>query len=201
METTQNAVERYIQFVEETIDRFKGIGEITSQGQVSYIMVNTSLADYWRYSDMISAEYQRVKIQNAGDEIDYQLWYDEKFLEAKQKVIDDYGTERGSIKPSLKEFEVRMRQDNKEEWKEWQLRLKEGESKTRFMMRMRDKLARYDSILTTLSTNSRSEMRNLTIMDRANSGGGPRAEVDRFPTQEEVEINRKVRERVRKKVL
>lgn len=166
-------VGNYIAYVDSVIKKFDRMGRVANNAmEVTPQSVNTALALYDSVHDGILAEYQRVKAQHEAMEIEYTLWEDEKLSKAKQKVLEEYSGNK-SIKPSVKEFEVQMRLDNKEEWKDWKYRITESDAKERFILRLLEKVNRYDKILTTLSANMRSEMMSLSLDRRMNANFNP----------------------------
>lgn len=167
---TEQATQNYIEYVQSTIQEFQNIGNLLSddQTEISPQRLNIALSQFYNISLSLNAEYQRQKMNHEALDTEYQVWYDEKFYRAKEKVISEYSEGARSIKPSVKEFESTLRRDNKEEWKAWNLAVKESEAKTRFLLRLMETLNKYDSILTTISYNMRSEMRALSIEDRSN---------------------------------
>ncbi len=186
-DTTTKIVERYVSFVDSMIKEYQKIGDLINEdNEVTPQRLNTALAMYYKISTAVIAEYQRQKIKYEALAIEYKEWEDKKFQESKQKVIDSYSDKK--IKPSVTEFHVQMRTDNKEEYKKKNLELSEAESRMRFMLRLLDNLNRYDSILTTMSYNARSEMRALSLDDRMNSDP---EKVSRNKVRSRTPINRK----------
>lgn len=171
MENTEKIVQDYVDYVQKTIAEFSDIGNLiddSEDGEITPHRVNLAMSKFYNISLALTSEYQRQKINYTSIEIDYQTWYDEKFQEAKRKVISEYSEGTRSIKPSVKEFETTLRTDNKEEWKSWTLRLREQDSKVQFLRRLMDTLNKYDNILTTLSFNMRAEMKALQVDARSN---------------------------------
>lgn len=167
-DVTESTVNRYVAFVEKMISEYRKIGELIDEhNEVTPARVNTALSMYYKISLALISEYQRQKIKYEALNIEYKEWEDEKFQLAKEKVINSY--EERKIKPSVKEFETQMRLDNKFEYKQKTLELVEAESRMRFLLRLLDNLNRYDSILTTISYNARSEMRALSLDNRMNA--------------------------------
>jgi hypothetical protein len=168
-EVTEKIVERYVGFVEEILSKYRKLGElIDSENFVTPDRINYALAMWYQCFDGIEAEYQRAKIQHRALSLEFQAWEDQKFEEAKIDVISDY-KESKNIKPSLKEFDTRMRKLNREEYLRKKMELEEMDSKVRFLLKQREKLSKYDATLTTMSYNSRSEMKSLSLEDRMNA--------------------------------
>ena len=156
-------VKRYITYVEKMIEEFGKIGNLVDEhNDVTPQRINTAMAMYYPISMALIAEYQRQKIHYEFLSLEYQHWEDEKFQEAKEKVIQSYPDNK-TIKPSIKEFDTQMRRDNKEEYSKRKMELTESESRMRFLLRLMNKMDSFDKILTTLSSNARAEMRALSL--------------------------------------
>lgn len=165
---SEELIQEYISYVKKTIERFSKIGDLIQNDEISPNQLNKALGQYYDISLMLNAEYQRQKIEHAHLETEYQIWYDEHFERAKNIVRDEYSESR-SIKPSVKEYETTLRRQFREEWREWDLRIKQSEAKVQFLLRLRETLNKYDNILTTIAYNMRSEMRALSIDSRSNA--------------------------------
>lgn len=175
----------YIEYVQETINKFSSIGDLVQNDEISPNRLNKALGQFYDISLSLNAEYQRQKIQHAELETDYQIWYDNAFTEAKKIVLEENESSK-SAKPAMKEYEVKMRTVFKSEWREWNLALKKSEAKTQFLLRLRETLNKYDNILTTIAYNMRSEMKALSIEDRSNAHpeqASSRKQRTRFPVE------------------
>ena len=167
-EVTKEVIDRYIEFVDKMISDYRTIGElVNNENQITPQRVNTALASYYTISLAIGAEYQRQKIKFVALNLENKVWEDEVFEKAKSEVINDYVEKK--IKPSVKEFETRMRLRNRDEWLRRNLEIAEAEASMRFMLRMSDTIKGFDGILTTISYNSRAEMKALSLDDRMNA--------------------------------
>lgn len=165
---TTKSVEEYIEFVNEMISKYKKIGDLVdSNSQITPSALNTALALYFNTSMALIGEYQREKISYEAEKLEFQLWDDEKFKEAKNEVLSQYKDTK--IKPALKEFETHKRLANKNEWLIKNLSLSKAESRMRFLLRMLETLKSYDRILTTIANNMRTELSSLSIEDRVNA--------------------------------
>ena len=162
-------VDSYIAFVNDMIDKYKKIGELidTDSQTVTSEKINSALSLYYNVSLALIAEYQRAKITYEAMSIDFQNWKDKNFEEAKATVLAEY--EDKKIKPSVTEFETRARILHEEEYAYRTMELQEAESRMRFLLRMLDTLNKYDSILTAISYNMRSELKALSLDDRMNA--------------------------------
>jgi hypothetical protein len=184
MKDTKVYIEDYIQFVDKMIKSYKKIGDLINEdsGEITPEKINSALALYYNTNLALIAEYQRQKINFEAESIDFKVWEDQRFEEAKRAVFEEYSDTK--IKPSVKEFDTRMRILFSEEWKEKTMSLTESESKMRFLLRLMDNLQKYDNILTTISYNMRAEMKSLSLDSRMNAApeGVTRNKIrDRFP--------------------
>lgn len=169
-ERNTKIMEEYIDFVSGMIDKFKKVGDLVSSDSESVTpeKVNTALAYYYSMSMALNAEYQRVKINHLLLSHEFEAWQDSVFEEARLSIMQEYADTK-SIKPSVKEFETRARTLHAEEYTKKQTEVEVAESKMRFLLRMLETLKSYDSILTTISSNMRMEMRALSLDDRMNA--------------------------------
>lgn len=172
------AISKYLEYVEQIITEFAKTQDIIDDSEVTPERVHTAMANHFVVSSALNAEYQRVKWEHQLLEIDYQSWHDKKLDEARTALIQIYQEElkvatatksKGSlVKPSVSEYGVQLRLDNAEEFERRTLELNQAEAKMRFMLRMVDLLDRQYSILQSISSNMRAEMRTLG-MDAAMS--------------------------------
>ena len=162
-------VNNYIEFVNDMIEKYKKIGELIDpdSNTVTPERINSALSLYYNVNLALCAEYQRAKIQYEAMSIDFQNWKDKNFEEAKATVLAEY--EDKKIKPSVTEFETRARTLHEAEYSLRTMELQEAESRMRFLLRMLDTLNKFDSILTAISYNMRSELKALSLDDRMNA--------------------------------
>ena len=169
MENFESIAQRYVRYVESMVSEYRTIGDLVDNESetITPEKINTALSQYYNMSLAICAEYQRQKINYESLKLEFDIWQDTIFEEAKRQVIAEYSETK--IKPSVKEFETRARMNHLEEYSERSMNLTEAESKMRFMLRMLDTINKYDSILTAISYNMRSEMKALSLDDRMNA--------------------------------
>lgn len=168
-ETNTKLIEQYVKYVSETIGKCNEMGNLVNEleGAVTPQRLNTALAKYFDISSWLIAEYQRQKIVYEAEKREFDFWKDEMFEQAKRQVIYEYAETK--VKPSVTEFETRARTMHKDEYEAKLSSLETSEARMRFLLRMTDLMKSYDSILTTLSSNMRQEMRSLSLDMRMNS--------------------------------
>ena len=168
-ETNENMMEKYVAYVSEIVNRCSKMGDLVDeiQNAVTPQKLNTALAMYFNISAWLIAEYQRQKIAYESEKRSFSLWWDEQFEKAKKQVLLEYAETK--VKPSVTEFETRARLMNQGEYYALQAKVDTSEARMRFLLRMTDLLKSYDSILTTLSSNMRQEMRTLSLDNRMNA--------------------------------
>lgn len=160
-------VEQYIEFVGEVIDKYKNLSAVNRNMHLYPADLMNAQGEYCPiYFGMLS-EYQRYKIEFQDLEEQYGQWYDEKFEEAVKSVKQDY-LDNKSIKPSVKEFEVRLRTSNRGEYSERQSKLKEAENKMRFYLRMMTIMDKFNRRLSDISNLMRSELKTFDLEIRTN---------------------------------
>jgi len=156
----------YIEYVTKAITKFGRTSKLINNNQISPESLNRALGEYLEVNLALLAEYQRAKLTEAQISDDYQQWYDSAFINTKAKLNSDVNR---STKIAVKEYEIQLRHDYNKEYYEWSAKIKESQLKVRFILRIVDLYKKYDNILTTLSSNMRSEIRTLTIEDRMNN--------------------------------
>ena len=168
-ETNENMMEKYVAYVSEIVNRCSKMGDLVDeiQNAVTPQKLNTALAMYFNISAWLIAEYQRQKIAYESEKRSFSLWWDEQFEKAKKQVLLEYAETK--VKPSVTEFETRARLMNQGEYYALQAKVDTSEARMRFLLRMTDLIKSYDSILTTLSSNMRQEMRTLSLDNRMNA--------------------------------
>lgn len=165
----EQLMNQYVTYVTDTIAKCKKMGDLIDdmQDQVTPQRLNTALAMYFNVSTWLIAEYQRQKICYEITKREFDAWKDDIFEQAKKQVIYEYAETK--VKPSVTEFETRARHMNRDEYQQKLADLETAESRMRFLLRMTDLMKSYDSILTTLSSNMRQEMRTLSLDNRMNA--------------------------------
>lgn len=181
----QDSEKRYVEYVSSQIENVDKIGRLIDENteSISPEAINTALSLYYSTSLSILAEYQRQKIAYETEKLEYDIWYSERYEEAKRSVLSDYAETK--IKPAVKEYDARVVTMNPYLYTEKNRSLQLAESRMRFMLHVREVLASYDKILTTISSNMRQEMVSLSIDRRMNSteyGVRKNTVRTRFPT-------------------
>jgi hypothetical protein len=164
-QTVEDIVENYVLFVQENIVKFKDIGQLIRQDEVALDKVFKAMANYYNVCLSLNQEYQRFKIEKVDLEIRYEAQYAEWFQEAK--VVLYSANEEKRAKPALKEIEQQIVAAHGLDYFAWKKRLASAEAKCDFFIRLRETLNKYDGILTGLAASMRSELRALSIQDRA----------------------------------
>lgn len=159
-------IQEYVDFVSGVVNKYQEIGDLINQDEISPAKLNRALSLYYNMSLALNAEYQRAKKEKLDLELEFQIWEDDHFEQAKHSVLSDYGDSK--TKPSVTEYQTRLRSLFKEEWLSWKKAINDAEAKERFYLRLFTTLDKYDNILTTISYNMRSEMKALSIEDRSN---------------------------------
>ena len=169
----QEAIASYLEYVNKIIIEFEATQDIIVDNEVTPERVHTAMANHFVVSAALNAEYQRVRSEHQFIQMEYEAWHDRKLDEARTTLIEIYKQElkaaeatksKGSlVKPSVTEYAVQMRLDNAEEYKQRTLELNAAEARMRFMLRMVELLDRQYSILQSISSNMRAEMRSLGV--------------------------------------
>jgi hypothetical protein len=163
--TVESIVEEYVLFVQENVAKFRDIGQLIRQNEVAIDKVFKAMANYYNVCISLNQEYQRFKIEKVNLEIEYEDKYAEWFQEAKIALYS--ANEEKKAKPALKEIEQQIIAAHRFDYFIWKKRLASAEAKCDFFIRLRETLNKYDGILTGLASSMRSELRALSIEDRA----------------------------------
>jgi hypothetical protein len=161
----ENMVEDYVLFVQENIAKFRDIGQLIRRDEVALDKIFKAMANYYDVCLSLNQEYQRLKIEKINLEIEYEALYADWFREAKLAVYS--ATEEKKAKPALKEIEQQVISAHRLDYFIWKKRLAVAEAKCDLFIRLRETLNKYDNILTGLAASARSELRALSIEDRA----------------------------------
>jgi len=154
--------DRFLAYVETLLERFSSTGDLIAEQSVSPEKVNRALAEYKDVLDELAKEYQKIKIEHATVELEFEMWYDDRFEEARAAVMDLY-KETKTIKPAVKEYDTWARTHNKSEYKDFKEKLIVLDAQSQFLIRQRETLWKQESILVTIAANMRGEMRALGI--------------------------------------
>jgi hypothetical protein len=165
MEQQADFVGDYVKFVSEEINKIESIGDLVRMDEVPIDKVFKAMANYFNASIALNAEYQRSKINKLDVEIEYEAKYAEWFQEAKSALY--FANEEKKAKPALKEIEQQIIATHKVDYFVWKRKLANAEAKCEFFIRLRETMNKYDSILIGLAASMRSELRALSIEDRA----------------------------------
>jgi len=164
-EQSVNFIENYIKFVTEKLAKFEAIGDLVRLNEVPTDKIYKAMANYYNICLMLISEYQRAKIEKLDMEIEYEAKYAEWFQEAKSSLYLDNAEKKA--KPALKEIEQQIIATHRIDYFVWKRKLTSAEAKCEFFVRLRETLNKYDGILVGLASSMRSELRALSIENRA----------------------------------
>jgi len=159
---------KYVKFVEETIEKYSQYSNLISNAnEITPQIINEALGSYSRVFDMLLFEYYRKKAEHKEAELDYSIWWAEKFNAVRSKFNDV--SLPGTKWLSKNELETETIQRHKDEYKEWQFKLFELENETSLLSRKIDAWKKMDNILVNISLNTRSELKSLSLENRFNN--------------------------------
>lgn len=165
---SEDKTDFYINYVNKQIKKFGKTAKLIENDSITPQALNRSLGEYLEINLGLLAEYQRAKLNEALLTDQYQQWYDKAFVNIKSQMNSDSDSNK-TIKFALKEYETQLRHQYNKEYYEWASKIREAHMKVRFLLRIVDLYKKYDNILTTLSSNMRSEIRSLSIENRMNA--------------------------------
>ena len=159
-------MEDYVKFVEEMVAKWGQHSQLLRNDQVSPFLLNKALAEYQNVNIALIGEYHRHKSSYTDLESEFQAWWDEKFITIRARLnTPDLAASKWA---STREIEAMVRVENKAEYGEWKRKLTAQERKVSFYRSLVDSWKRFDGILTTIANNMRSELKALSIGNRAN---------------------------------
>lgn len=159
-------IEDYINFVQKMIQKYQKSVQLISDDRITPPSINSALANYGNVLFILTSEYQRKKSEAYELQLDFESWWDEKFTQSRQQLNNP---ELPASKwASKQELESYVRATYKNEYKEWKTKLFSVESKVSFYRQMLENWKRIENILVNLSLNMRSELKALSVEDRAN---------------------------------
>lgn len=166
----KDSTEEYIDYVMRMTHDVESIGKLIAEDgdTISPASVNTALALYLQTNLMVLAEYQRQKIEAENVELEYDLWFSEQYEIARRQIITEY-EDNSKIKPSTTEYTVRAKMLDPVEYARRTREKDNANARMRYMLHVRELLASYDHILTTISSNMRQEMVSLSLDRRMNA--------------------------------
>jgi len=176
----------YKNFILNVIKKYKKYVKMTSNDmQITPADINTALAYYPSTYLSLIGEYNIKKLKHFEIKRKFQAWYDSKFVEIKTKMIEEaekkQGDKKSSIKLAVKEYETELRNSYKEEYNNWTTKVTLAEYEERMILRILDLFKGFDTILSTMGSNSRQEMRTLSLQNRMNTINNPTNPITRTP--------------------
>lgn len=160
-------LEDYVQFVNDHVAKYHEYTELVRDAiEITPEVINTALVNYGKVYDMLIAEYYRKKADLKEVEMGYQEWWDEKFCKVRSD-INKYDI-AGTKWLSRQEIESEVRNQNRDDYKDWQAKLFKAEQETNFLSRKLEQWKKLDTILINISYNMRSELKSLSLENRMN---------------------------------
>lgn len=158
----------YVDYVQEQIKQFKKYTDLIDENlnEITPAQINYNLAHYTNVNLGLNAEYQRKKNQLNKLKRDFQVWWDEQFVEVRREV--NPSTLPGSKWLSKQEIESETRARHKSEYLQWRDEVDALEDSVAFLNRLLNQWAEHGRMLTTLSQNMRQEMVSLGLQERVN---------------------------------
>lgn len=164
--SVENSVESYLAYADEQIKKYREISNLIRNNEITPAEINEAMARYSDVNLMLIAEHQRAMFDHNIIDLDYQEWWDEKFVKMRRELnpIDLAGTKWLAIK----EVNSEVRVAHKEEYKQWRTIFTNSEIRLAFVKGLLDNWKKFDAILIQTSKNLQSEMRTLSLDSRIN---------------------------------
>ncbi len=158
--------DNYLEYVQAAIQDINEYSDLVRDGQIIPARLHIVMAKYVRIAGALQMEFQRVKTQHKRYSEKFQMWQDEKIVFTRDELRS---SRPASSSISMKEIETQVRVDNRKEYQKWREELLNLEEKLEFLKSLAKIWDKEDNLLVTLSHNMRSEMKSLSIIDRANA--------------------------------
>lgn len=159
-------IEDYINFVQNTVSKYQKSVQLIRDDRITPATINEALANYSNVLFILTSEYQRKKSEAYELQLDFDSWWDEKFTRCRQKLNNPELPASKWV--SKQELESYVRATYKDEYKQWKTKLFSVESKTSFYRQMLENWRKIENIIINLSLNMRSELKSLSVENRAN---------------------------------
>jgi len=184
----EGRVKEYMDFVQSIQQKVNSVGSLVSGNEeVTPFAVNRALALYYNTNLELIRMYEEQKVRHLDIQNDFEQWYDEKFEECRDEIMNMYENVGGkSVKPAAKEYDTRVKTKYSAEYNRRKKALDVAESRVSYLRKLFEILKRYDTILTTISYNMRSELKSLSIEKRANTDPEKNRVRRGFPSREEI---------------
>ena len=169
---------------EDRVQFLQQMNQLVENGQCTPELLNTALANYASTSTWLITILETVEIEHNNLKLDYSVWESEKIIETKEKM--SFGMSK-SLKLSQTEINAQMIVDNKAKYIEWQRQLQLAERKEGFYRRLNDMWKKNADIILCLSNNMRSELRSLSIENKANKEIAEEAIIRRVKIKKEIQ--------------
>lgn len=165
----ESNMQGYLKFVEREIEKFQENTSLISDDHLTPRVINKALAEYGTNSAMLISEYQRAKIGHYEIQSEFADWWDRVVNEAREDVLENV---EGKKYPAYKEYELVAKQNNAQQYRDYQNQIAVAERKISFLRRLLETWKKQDQILVTLAHNMRAELKALSLEDRTNSDKG-----------------------------
>ena len=151
-------MESYIQYVQETVEKFKKYANAIDheRGAVTPSLIMQFMANFGNVVIMLNAEYQRKKIDYAHEKIDFDQWFRERLIETKAVLTKDAPK---SFKIAVSEIEAQVMVDNREEYLDRKKRLTTKEHEVSFLKSLLDQWQMVGQMYQAMANNMRQEMK------------------------------------------
>jgi len=156
----------YIDNVSKVIDLYKEYVSVIEGNNITPSVINEALANYEMILLTFIGEYSRKTHELFIVEEEFQSWWDERFVAVRRELNDSSLAASKWLSKSELQAETRVRYAKEYKEKNTKLFLKKEE--VNLYRRLIDSWKKYDSMITNLSLNMRSELKSLSLQNRMN---------------------------------
>ena len=158
--------EEYLKYVQDKIKYVEQYMDIIKNYEITPQVINHALSNHGKIMNWLISEFEKISLDYEDLKEDYQVEFDKWVIEARKKLNDGRVASKFA---SNSEIEGCARVEHREEYLRWKRKLLIMEHKVSFYRRIRDNWQNQKDILTNLSWNTRTEMKNLNTEDYTNN--------------------------------
>ena len=152
---TKDNTDIYIEYVTSQIEKLNTYSNLVYDNSINFSDINFALANNLKIVNVLNAEYQRLKKNHIRIKRDFDMWYDEKYIDIRNR--ENTKDIAGTKWLSSKELDAMTKVENKDEYLERIEKLDALEMRVSFIRRLIDDWRSYMYVLGKLSDNLKTE--------------------------------------------
>lgn len=153
----------YVDFVLKSIETYRNYSDkLTSDDfqvypqDVQYLLASYQSAKF----GLLAEKHRRLQHWRLLSR-QFKRWWNTKVDEARTELTANI--KAGGKFPALKEYSIKAEEAHKQEYSDWQDRVEDAEDKYKFMEDLKKDWDEFQTILSSLNSNMKSELKSLSI--------------------------------------